>query len=227
VAAMIVEPILGEGGYIDPPPSFLQGLRERCDRYGILLIADEIQSGVGRSGRWWAVEHAGIVPDLMTVAKGIASGFPLSALVGRPDLLGAWPPGAHGTTFGGNPVACAAALATLDVIVEEGLVENAAARGTQLQSALRGLQAAYPIVGDVRGRGLMTGVEFVHPADGTPNPAAAEALKWRCLEAGVLVSRCGPYNQTLRLAPPLIITAEETQRFLDVFCAAVASAAPS
>jgi 4-aminobutyrate aminotransferase len=227
VAAMIVEPILGEGGYIDPPPAFLHGLRERCDRYGILLIADEIQSGVGRSGKWWAVEHAGIVPDLMTVAKGIASGFPLSALVGRADLLGAWPPGAHGTTFGGNPVSCAAALATLDVIADEGLVENAAARGAQLQAGLRALQAACPILGDVRGQGLMTGVEFIDPADGAPNPAAVEAVKWRCLESGVLLSRCGPYNQTVRLAPPLIISAEEIERFLQVFAAAVEAVSPA
>jgi 4-aminobutyrate aminotransferase len=226
VAAMIVEPILGEGGYIDPPPAFLQGLRERCDRYGILLVADEIQSGVGRSGRWWAVEHAGIVPDLMTVAKGIASGFPLSALVGRADLLGAWPPGAHGTTFGGNPVSCAAALATLDVIEDEGLVANAAARGAQLQAGLRAVQAACPLIGDVRGLGLMTGVEFVHPADGTPNPAAVEAIKWRCLEAGVLLSRCGPYNQTVRLAPPLIVSAAEIDHFLQVFAAAVEAVSP-
>jgi 4-aminobutyrate aminotransferase-like enzyme len=220
VAAVFVEPILGEGGYIDPPPAFLQGLRQRCDRHGILLVADEIQSGVGRSGRWWAFEHAGVAPDLMTIAKGIASGFPLSALAGRPEIMAHWPPGSHGTTFGGNPVSCAAALATLDVIEAEGLVENAAARGEQLRQGLRALQADYPLLGDVRGRGLMTGVEFVH-ADGTPNPDATEAVKWRCLEGGVLISRCGAHNQTLRLAPPLILTPAEVEQFLDVFSAAV------
>lgn len=220
VAAMFVEPILGEGGYIDPPPAFLQGLRRRCDRYGILLVADEIQSGVGRSGRWWAVEHAGVIPDLMAVAKGIASGFPLSALVGRPEILSRWPPGAHGTTFGGNPVSCAAALATLDVIEEEGLVENAAARGRQLQEGLRALQEDFPVIGDVRGQGLMTGVEFTHP-DGSPNPEVVVELQGRCLEAGVLLSRCGPLNETLRLAPALIIEEEQIDRFLDIFGAAL------
>lgn len=225
VAAIFVEPILGEGGYIDPPPAFLQGLRERCDRHDILLVADEIQSGVGRSGKWWAIEHAGVVPDLMTVAKGIASGFPLSALVGRPDIMSQWPPGAHGTTFGGNPVSCAAALATLDIIEDEGLVENAAARGRQLRSGLRQIQADYPVIGDVRGKGLMVGVEFVG-GDAAPNPEAAVAVKDHCLQSGILISRCGPHNQTLRLAPPLIISDGEIDRFLHDFRRAVASLAP-
>ena len=222
VAAMIVEPILGEGGYIDPPPTFLQGLRERCDEHGILLIADEIQSGVGRSGRWWAVEHAGVIPDLMSVAKGVASGFPLSVLVGKPEIMRQWPPGAHGTTFGGNPVSCAAALATLQAIEEERLVENAAARGEQLQAGLRSLQADHSVIGDVRGKGLMTGVEFVC-ADGSPNSKAAEVAQAYLLEKGVLISRCGPYSQTLRLAPPLILSAQEAGQFLDVFAHAVES----
>jgi len=224
VAAIFVEPILGEGGYIDPPPSFLQGLRRRCDRYGMLLVADEIQSGVGRSGKWWAIEHAGVVPDLMTVAKGIASGFPLSALIGRSDVMSQWPPGAHGTTFGGNPVSCAAALATLDVIEDEGLIENAAARGRQLQDGLRQIQADHAVLGDVRGKGLMVGIEFVGP-DTAPYPEAAAAVKERCLRTGVLISRCGPHNQTLRLAPPLIITAGEIDLFLRRFRRAVASVA--
>ncbi|MDX1688681.1 MAG: aminotransferase class III-fold pyridoxal phosphate-dependent enzyme [Candidatus Promineifilaceae bacterium] len=225
VAAIFIEPILGEGGYIDPPPAFLQGVRERCNRHGMLLVADEIQSGVGRSGKWWAIEHAGVVPDLMTVAKGIASGFPLSALIGRADVMSQWPPGAHGTTFGGNPVSCAAALATLDVIEDEGLVENAAARGRQLQDGLRQIQADHPVVGDVRGKGLMVGVEFVGP-DAAPNPDAAAAVKDHCLQSGILISRCGPHNQTLRLAPPLIITDGEIDRFLRDFHRAVVSLAP-
>ncbi len=220
VAAMFVEPILGEGGYIDPPPAFLQGLRQRCDEYGILLVADEIQSGVGRSGKWWAFEHAGIVPDMITVAKGIASGFPLSVLISKREIMSQWPPGAHGTTFGGNPVSCAASLATLQVIEEEGLLENAAVRGNQLQTGLRTLQGQYPVIGDVRGKGLMTGVEFVLP-DGRPNAQAVEIVKDYCLEAGILISRCGPYQQTLRLAPPLIITAEQIDRFLEIFAAAL------
>lgn len=221
VAAMFVEPILGEGGYIDPPPVFLQGLRQRCDRYGILLVADEIQSGVGRSGCWWAIEHAGVIPDLMAVAKGIASGFPLSVLVGKPDIMCQWPPGAHGTTFGGNPVSSAAALATLAVIEEEKLIENAAVRGQQLQAGLRHIQRDYPIIGDVRGKGLMVGVEFTHP-DGRPAPQVVDAIKEHCLQNGVLLSRCGPHNQTLRLAPPLIVTAAQIDHFLTVFGAAVA-----
>lgn len=220
VAAMFVEPILGEGGYIDPPPSFLQGLRQRCTQYGILLVADEIQSGVGRSGKWWAVEHAAVVPDLMAVAKGIASGFPLSVLVGRPDMMGQWPPGAHGTTFGGNPVSCAAALATLAVIEEEGLVENARQRGQQLQDGLRQLQALYPILGDVRGKGLMVGLEFTHP-DGSPAAEVVEAIRAFHLQQGIILSKCGPHQETIRLAPPLIITAAEVERFLDVFTAAL------
>lgn len=224
VAAIFVEPILGEGGYIDPPPAFLQGLRQRCDRHNILLVADEIQSGVGRSGKWWAIEHASVVPDLMTVAKGIASGFPLSALVGPPEIMSQWPPGAHGTTFGGNPVSCAAALATLDVIEDEGLVENAAARGRQLKDGLRQIQADHPVIGDVRGKGLMVGVEFVGPG-ATPHPEAAAAVKDHCLRAGILISRCGPHNQTLRLAPPLIITAGEIDQFLGRFRRAVESLA--
>ena len=223
VAAMFVEPILGEGGYIDPPPAFLQGLRQRCDAYGILLVADEIQSGVGRSGKWWACEHAGVVPDLMTVAKGIASGFPLSVLISKPEIMRQWPPGAHGTTFGGNPVSCAAALATLQVIKDEGLVENAAARGTQLKQGLRKLQWENPVIGDVRGRGLMTGVEFVK-GDGEPNPDVVVAIQSHCLTAGVLLSRCGPYQQTIRLAPPLIITAAEIDHFLAIFAEALQAA---
>ena len=223
VAAMFVEPILGEGGYIDPPPAFLQGLRQRCDAHGILLVADEIQSGVGRSGRWWAFEHAVIVPDMMTVAKGIASGFPLSVLIGKAEIMGQWPPGAHGTTFGGNPVSCAAALATLEVIAREGLVENAAARGAQLQQGLRALQRDFPMMGDVRGRGLMSGVEFVK-GDGRPNPEVVVAIQSHCLEAGLLLSRCGPHQQTLRLAPPLNISEAEIDRFLEIFSEALFAA---
>lgn len=224
VAAMFVEPILGEGGYVDPPPAWLQGLRQRCDDHGILLVADEIQSGVGRSGRWWAIEHADVKPDLMAIAKGIASGFPLSVLVGRSDIMRRWSPGAHGTTFGGNPVASAAALATLAVIEEEKLIENAAERGQQLQSGLRRIQHDYPVIGDVRGKGLMVGVELSHE-DSSPAPQMVDAIKESCLKNGVLLSKCGPYNQALRLAPPLIITAPQIDHFLEVFGAAVASTA--
>ncbi|MBI3762186.1 MAG: aminotransferase class III-fold pyridoxal phosphate-dependent enzyme [Chloroflexi bacterium] len=222
VAAIFVEPILGEGGYIDPPPAFLQGLRRRCDEHGILLVADEIQSGFGRSGKWWAMEHAGVVPDVMCVAKGIASGFPLSAVIGKSEIMRRWQPGAHGTTFGGNPVSCAAALATLDVIESERLVENAAARGEQLQVGLRALGSDYPFVGDVRGKGLMTGIEFVKP-DGAPNPEVVEQVKARLLASSVLISRCGPYNQVLRCAPALMISEAEVEDFLSAFGAALDS----
>ena len=178
VAAIIVEPIQGEGGYIVPEDGFLQGLREICDRHGILLIADEIQSGAGRTGKMWAVEHWGVKPDILLTAKGIASGMPLGAMIARADLLETWGPGAHGSTYGGNPVACAAALATIDLL-EGGLVDNAAARGEQ---ALAGLATAASSDStassrDVRGKGLMLGVEF-------DTAEHAEEVQWACFQRG-------------------------------------------
>ena len=159
-AAIIIEPVLGEGGYVPTPDAFLRGLRERCDRHGMLLIADEVQTGVGRTGMMWGMQHSGVRPDVVVVAKGLASGMPLSAIVARPELMEAGAPGSQGGTYGGNPVACAAAIATLQVVEEEGLVANSAAQGERLRSGVRELAARHPFVDDVRGRGLMIGVEL-------------------------------------------------------------------
>ncbi|MBI3592793.1 MAG: aspartate aminotransferase family protein, partial [Nitrospirae bacterium] len=161
VACIIIEPVLGEGGYVVPPLEFLRNLRVLCERWGILLILDEVQSGMGRTGRWFASEHSGIVPDIMTVAKGIASGMPLSAVVSKKEIMSRWPPGSHGTTFGGNPVSCAAAIATLEVIEEEGLLGNAMTVGNYAMEILSSIKERNSCIGDVRGLGLMIGIEFV------------------------------------------------------------------
>jgi 4-aminobutyrate aminotransferase len=210
IAAFIVEPILGEGGYQMPPDGFLIALREICDRHGILLVADEVQSGFGRSGRMWAVEHEGIQPDLMTTAKGIASGVPLGALVARGDLLDKWPPGAHGTTFGGNPLAIAAANATLDVLEDEKLPENARTRGEELLGGLRNIVASGRggTVIDVRGRGLMVALEM-------KSGEAASAMHRALLEHRVICGVCGPSFEVIRFAPPLIIDNAAVMRLLE------------
>jgi 4-aminobutyrate aminotransferase len=212
VAAVIVEPIQGEGGYLVPEDGFLQGLRELCTKHGILLVADEIQSGAGRTGRMWAVEHWGVEPDILLVAKGIASGMPLGALVARAEIMESWGVGAHGSTYGGNPVACAAALATIELL-EGGLTANAAARGEELMAGLRPLVGRYPrSVLEVRGKGLMVGVEFA-------DPKLAEAVQWACFVRGLLVLECG--KQTVRLCPPLIASAEDVRTALRIFGEAV------
>jgi 4-aminobutyrate aminotransferase len=212
VAAIIVEPVQGEGGYIVPEDGFLQGLRDICDRHGILLIADEIQSGAGRTGTMWAIEHWGVKPDILLTAKGIASGMPLGAMVARADLLEAWGPGAHGSTYGGNPVACAAALATLDLL-EGGLIANAAARGEQAMAGLRPLLARFDgLVRDVRGLGLMLGVEF-------DTAEHAEEVQWACFERGLLVLECG--RSSVRMSPPLTVSEAEMATALRIFAEAV------
>ena len=208
VAAFIVEPVLGEGGYVVPPDAFLPALQRLCDDYGIVLIVDEVQSGFGRTGRLFACQHVGIAPDLMTVGKGIASGFPMGALIGRAALLDAWAPGAHGTTFAGGPLACAAAEATLDVLEDEGLLENAARRGAQLLAGLRQLAVARDEIVDVRGRGLMIGVGLI-------SSDVAARLKLELLDRHVIVSVCGPDSSSVRLAPPLILDEGHVRRFLD------------
>jgi 4-aminobutyrate aminotransferase len=215
VAAIIVEPIQGEGGYVVPEDGFLEGLRELCDRHGILLIADEIQSGAGRTGRMWAVQHWGVEPDILLTAKGIASGMPLGALVARAELLEQWGPGAHGSTFGGNPVACAAALATIELL-EGGLVENARVRGDQAMAALASLTADHPgVVNEVRGKGLMIGVEF-------DTPQRAESVQWECFQRGLLVLECGV--SAVRMAPPLTVSEAEMATGIALFREAVAHA---
>jgi 4-aminobutyrate aminotransferase len=216
VAAIVVEPIQGEGGYIVPEDGFLQGLRELCDRHGILLVADEIQSGAGRTGTMWAIEQWGVKPDILLTAKGIASGMPLAALVARADLLEAWGPGAHGSTYGGNPVACAAALATIDLL-EGGLVANARVRGDQAQAGLRPLLDRFPaLVRDVRGRGLMLGIEF-------DTAEHAEEVQWAAFQRGLLVLECG--KSSVRMSPALTVTEAEMATALRLFGEAVAEVA--
>jgi 4-aminobutyrate aminotransferase len=202
VAAVFVEPMLGEGGYIVPPDAFLTGLRELCTEHGIVLVFDEIQTGVGRTGRMWAAEHSGVVPDVLLTAKGLASGMPLGAIIADAGLM-KWRRGSHGSTFGGNPVACAAALATLQ-LVERGLVENARRMGERLMTGLVRLKAKHSTIGDVRGRGLFIGVEFVHDARSrAPAPKVVEAVVHAAFGKGLLLLPCG--ESVLRLAPPLVI----------------------
>jgi 4-aminobutyrate aminotransferase len=216
VAAIVLEPIQGEGGYIVPEDGFLQGLRALCDRHGILLVADEIQSGTGRTGKMWAVEHWGVEPDILLTAKGIASGMPLGAMVARAEIMESWSVGAHGSTYGGNPVACAAALATIELL-QGGLVENAAARGEQALAGLAEIRARHPrLVTDVRGKGLMLGVEF-------DSPEHAEEAQFAAFERGLLVLECG--KQTVRMCPPLIVSADEMTTGIRLFGEAVAAVA--
>jgi 4-aminobutyrate aminotransferase len=218
VAAILIEPVQGEGGYHPAPPPFLRALRAFCDEHGILLIADEVQSGYGRTGRMWAFEHAGIVPDAVCIAKAIANGLPLSALATRRELQERWGKGAHGTTYGGNPVACAAGIAVLETIRDEGLLANAAQRGRELTLGLEALMAEDERIGDVRGPGLMVGVEFVSDrASRKPDGTLAQAVQARALELGLLVLSCGPEHQVIRWIPPLDVTPAEVSEGLELF----------
>jgi 4-aminobutyrate aminotransferase len=218
VAAVFIEPVQGEGGYIPAPVAFLQGLRALCDEHGILLVADEVQTGYGRTGRMWAFEHAGIVPDVVCIAKAIANGLPLSAIATRTELQQRWGRGAHGTTYGGNPVACAAALAVLDTIETEGLVANAAARGAELSAGLGRLAAEDERIGDVRGPGLMVGVEFVaEPRTRVPDGALVDRLVARSADLGLLVLSCGLAHQVVRWIPPLDVSSAEISAALELF----------
>ncbi|MDY7075289.1 MAG: aminotransferase class III-fold pyridoxal phosphate-dependent enzyme [Chloroflexota bacterium] len=222
-AAILVEPVLGEGGYVVPPPGFLRGLRSICDEHGILLIADEIQSGFGRTGEWFAVEHFGVVPDVMIMAKGLASGLPLSGIAARRGLMERWAPGSHGGTYGGNAVACAAAIATIRVIREEGLLKNAQQSGTWLMEQLRALQVEFPVIGDVRGLGLMIGAELAAP-NGSPATDLAKAVGKGCLERHLLLLTCGSWGNTIRWIPPLTVTQEQMEEALIAFKGALAEA---
>ena len=216
VAAMIVEPVLGEGGYVVPPVAWLQGLRERCDRHGILLVFDEVQCGMGRTGRPFAAETFGVTPDVLLFAKGVASGLPLGGIIAPERVVRSWPTGTHGSTFGGNPVACAAALATLDVLADEGLYDRARELGARALTRLRATQVAHPdLVLDVRGIGLMIGIEL---RDG----ATASAVTGECLDRGLLVLTCGPADSVLRLIPPLTMTDEELDLGLTILCEVLA-----
>jgi len=218
VAAIFVEPVQGEGGYIVPPSEYLPMLHELCRKHGILLVADEIQSGFGRTGKMFACEHWGIEPDIICAAKGIASGMPLGAMIARADIS-TWSRSTHGSTFGGNPVACAAALATLDLL-EEGLVENAAKVGAVLKERLIALKDRHKVISDVRGLGLMIGVDF-EKIDGSraPDGQFRDRVMQKCFEKGLLLLSCG--ESTLRFCPPLIVTTEETKTAVDIFDAAV------
>ncbi|MBI5561815.1 MAG: aspartate aminotransferase family protein [Deltaproteobacteria bacterium] len=220
VACMVFEPVLGEGGYVVPPADYAAKLRELCTKEGILLVADEVQTGIGRTGKWFACEHWGLSPDIITIAKGIASGFPLSAIGASRDIMTKWSPGAHGTTFGGNPVACAAASATIDAIEKESILENAVEVGRYAMTRLSELQAGCPAIGDVRGLGMMIGMEFVKP-DKSPDREYLEKVTKRCLDKGLIIVECGIDKNIARFMPPLITTAEQMKAALDIFEEAV------
>jgi 4-aminobutyrate aminotransferase len=221
-ACIVVEPILGEGGYVVPPAGYLAGLRKICDGNGILLVVDEIQSGFCRSGKWFAHQHEdGVHADIMTVAKGLGSGFPISGIAYRSELDGKWVPGSHGGTYSGGPLACAAAVATIETMQEEGLAANAEARGNQLLAGLRALQARFPILGDVRGRGLMVGVELLR--DGMPAPDAVGPLMREVLDRDMLLLSCGTRKNVIRWIPPLVSTASDIDEGLSKFADSLAA----
>jgi len=221
VAAIFVEPVQGEGGYIVPPPEYLPMLQELCRKHGILLIADEIQSGFGRTGKMFACEHWGIEPDILCTAKGIASGMPLGAMIAR-DEVSTWTQSTHGSTYGGNPVACAAALATIKLL-EEGLVDNSAKVGALLKGRLTGLKERYAVIGDVRGLGLMIGVDFENKdGSGKADGKLRDRVMQKCFEKGLLLLSCG--QSTLRFCPPLIVTDEEVKTAVEIFALAVGEA---
>jgi 4-aminobutyrate aminotransferase len=222
-AAFFVEPVLGEGGYVPANARFLAGLRERADRHGILLVVDEVQTGFGRTGRYWGHDHFDVLPDVVVAAKGIASGFPLSAIAASEQLMSkAWP-GSQGGTYGGNPVACAAAIATLDVIHDEDLVGNARARGAQLYEGLRKVAVEHPVIGDVRGLGLMLGCEFTTP-DGEPDAAAAVRAQREATERGLLLLMCGAWGNVVRMIPALVVDETQVDEAVALWAEAVAAA---
>jgi 4-aminobutyrate aminotransferase len=221
-AAFFIEPVLGEGGYVPANTEFLAGLRERADEHGILLVVDEIQTGFGRTGKFWGHDHFGLRPDAVLIAKGLASGFPLSGIAASKDLMAKAFPGSQGGTYGGNAVACAAALATLDVIEEEGLVANAAARGRQLLEGARLVGDKTPEIGDVRGLGLLVGSEFT-TADGKPGTALAQAAQQEAARRGLLMLTCGAYSNVVRMIPPLVVSAEQIDEALGIWGETVAA----
>lgn len=220
VAGIVVEAVQGEGGYVPAPREFLHGLRRICDEHGILLIVDEVQSGMGRTGRMFACDHYDLKPDIITLAKGIASGIPMGACVARADLMD-WKPGAHASTFGGNPVAIASALKTIELLERE-LVANSASVGDHLQAGLRKLMNKHDCIGDVRGLGMMIGVEFIEAASGAPAPELRDRVEIECFNRGLIILGAG--HNTIRWSPPLVLTKENADVAVEIFDAAIASA---
>jgi 4-aminobutyrate aminotransferase len=219
VAAIFVEPVQGEGGYIVPPNGWLEKIRKLCDKYGIMLVADEVQSGIGRTGKMFAIEHWDVVPDMICSAKSLASGMPISAMIAKEEVM-TWPPGAHGSTYGGNPVAAAAAQATLDVIEEEGLMANAAKIGSAMKESLCGIAESSKLIGDVRGLGLMIGVELVkEKTTKVKAKKEVEDVVYACFERGLMLLPCGP--NSVRFSPPLNITQQEADTAVDIFAEAL------
>ena len=225
VAAFIAEPVLGEGGIITPPDNYFRLVKEILEENDILFICDEVQSGFGRTGKLFAIEHYGVEPDIMTMAKGIADGLPLGAFTATPEIGDAFTAGSHLSTFGGNPVSCAASLANIDAMFDEKLPENAEARGAQLRSGLEKIQATNRLLGDVRGKGLMIGIELVKDAEKTPAAAEAAEVRRLCREAGVLVGVGGSLGNVVRVQPPLVIDEGECDRVLETLERAFAETA--
>jgi 4-aminobutyrate aminotransferase len=213
----LIEPVLGEGGYVVPPKAFMKGLREICDKYGILLIFDEVQSGFGRTGKWFALEHFHVVPDIITAAKGIASGMPLSGVFTSTDLMLKLDVGSVGGTYGGNVLACAAGVATIRAMRDEKMLENATDKGIQLMTGLRKFQEEYPQIGDVRGLGLMIGTEFVEGGSQVKAKPIVKSIIRSAEEKGMLLLSCGTYDNTLRWIPPLNVTSEQINDGLKIF----------
>ena len=217
VAAVIMEPVMGEGGYVVPPEKYVKAIRELCTKHGILLIFDEIQSGYGRTGKMFASEHFNVVPDVMTLGKAIAGGLPMSAIVSTKEIMDTWKPGMHGTTFGGHPVCAAAGLAVLKAFEDEHILENCNNQGNYLKERLLELQKKYPVMGDVRGLGLMMAVEFINPDDKSPSANALNKVKEYCFNHGMLTLSCGVHGNGFRFATPLNITKEELDKGLTIF----------
>ncbi len=222
VAAIVVEPLQGEGGFVVPPPAFLPRLREICDQHGILLVCDEVQSGFGRTGRFFCVEHSGVRPDILCVAKAFGNGLPIAGIVATPSVMSAWNPGEHGTTFGGNAVACAAAVAVIETMRAERIPERAAALGKRVMDRLRGWADRFPEAGDVRGLGLMIGIEFMRGS--SPAPDVAATVQRLCVDNDLLVLTCGIDDNVIRLLPPLTIGEDELERGVDILERCVAEA---
>jgi 4-aminobutyrate aminotransferase len=220
-AAVVIEPVLGEGGYVPAPLRFLRELRDLCRSYGILFVADEVQTGFGRTGTLFCFEQAGIDPDIIIMAKGLGSGVPISCVAAPRDLMSKWTTGSHGGTYGGNALAAAAAIATLDVMQSENLPANAACEGERLMRGLKDLQTQYPVIGDVRGRGLMIGVEFTR--DGKPDAATTSAVQKACLARKLLLLTCGTYGNVIRWIPPLVVNDAHIDEALGIFSEALAS----